>query len=310
MKLNPHFGMLPELAFISLGGRMTLEGGKGAPVQQIPDYKGAAEADAQSSKEVTAQNVWANRPTVNTPWGSQTWEAGLGTDPATGTPVTTWNQNVALTPAEQSALSDQQAITAGRSDAAKQLLGQATSATATPMDWDKLPEVGTLDERQQGAFAKMSEMLQPGRRQQQESLDVKLANSGLPINSEAYRRANAGLAENWAQQDKGLLSQALAEGRGDVTTMTGIRQQAISDEAQRRGMSLNELNALLTGQQVNMPTGMGTAPNTTAGTAQGSNQLGAAIGQGNFATSANQMSQGSDNTGAIIGGIAAVAAAF
>jgi|GEM_PF-1072457 len=32
-----------------------------------------------------------------------------------------------------------------------------------------------------------------------------------------------------------------------------LRQQAIAEEAQRRGMSLNEMNALLSGQQVNMP---------------------------------------------------------
>ena len=33
-----------------------------------------------------------------------------------------------------------------------------------------------------------------------------------------------------------------------------LRQQAIAEEAQRRGMSLNEMNALLSGQQVSMPT--------------------------------------------------------
>ena len=33
-----------------------------------------------------------------------------------------------------------------------------------------------------------------------------------------------------------------------------LRQQAIAEQAQRRGMSLNEMNALLSGQQVSMPT--------------------------------------------------------
>jgi hypothetical protein len=32
-----------------------------------------------------------------------------------------------------------------------------------------------------------------------------------------------------------------------------LRQQAIAEQMQRRGMSLNEMNALLSGQQVNMP---------------------------------------------------------
>ena len=35
--------------------------------------------------------------------------------------------------------------------------------------------------------------------------------------------------------------------------MNQVRQQAIAEQAQQRGMSLNELNALLSGQQVNMP---------------------------------------------------------
>jgi len=35
--------------------------------------------------------------------------------------------------------------------------------------------------------------------------------------------------------------------------MNQLRQQAIAEQAQRRGMSLNEMNALLTGQQVGMP---------------------------------------------------------
>jgi hypothetical protein len=35
--------------------------------------------------------------------------------------------------------------------------------------------------------------------------------------------------------------------------MNTARQQAIAEQAQQRGMSLNELNALLSGQQVSMP---------------------------------------------------------
>lgn len=51
-----------------------------------------------------------------------------------------------------------------------------------------------------------------------------------------------------------------------------LRQQAIAEQMQRRGMSLNEMNALLTGQQVQMPT----MPSfTAAGRAETPNILGA-----------------------------------
>ncbi|MBU90821.1 MAG: hypothetical protein CL475_00165, partial [Acidobacteria bacterium] len=58
-----------------------------------------------------------------------------------------------------------------------------------------------------------------------------------------------------------------------------LRQQAIAEEAQRRGMSINEMNALMTGQQVatpQMPQFLG------AGAAQAPQLLAAAQAQGNF----------------------------
>jgi len=59
----------------------------------------------------------------------------------------------------------------------------------------------------------------------------------------------------------------------------GLRQQAIAEEAQRRGMSINEMNALISGQQVSTPQ----MPNFQgASKAAPVNYLGAAQAQGNF----------------------------
>lgn len=58
-----------------------------------------------------------------------------------------------------------------------------------------------------------------------------------------------------------------------------LRQQAIAEEAQRRGWSINEMNALLTGQQVSMPNMPGF---NTAGMTNGPDYLAAAGAQGNF----------------------------
>lgn len=55
-----------------------------------------------------------------------------------------------------------------------------------------------------------------------------------------------------------------------------LRQQAIAEEAQRRGMSLNEMNALLSGQQVSMPQMPSFVPATKAETPNilGATQMG------------------------------------
>ncbi len=48
-------------------------GGKGkAPA--APDYLGAAQQQAAASKELTNIQNFANRPTINTPFGSQSWD--------------------------------------------------------------------------------------------------------------------------------------------------------------------------------------------------------------------------------------------
>lgn len=96
-----------------------MSSGKAPPA---PDYRGAAEATAESNQAVNAEQTWANRPNITTPWGSQTWSAASTVDPSTGRPVTQWNQNIQLSPQQQEALDSQMAIQNARSGAAQSLL--------------------------------------------------------------------------------------------------------------------------------------------------------------------------------------------
>ena len=265
-----------------------------------PDYRGAAIEEAQAGKQNLTQQTWANRPTINTPFGQQSWDSSATVDPATGQPVTQWTQNTTLSPEAQSALDAQQRIQQGRSGAAETLLGQATGAFQTPFDWNSLPDKpGNLADAQSGAYERMRQMLEPGRTQQQATLDTKLANMGLPMGSEAGRRANMQLSDQFGAQDRQMLGQAMQEGRSDISAQQTQRGAAIAEEAQRRGMSLNELNALLTGQQVSMPSMPGFQ---NAGVAQAP-QLSAALQQ---QTAFNQ-SQGPD-IGQLVGTGASLAA--
>lgn len=115
-------------------------GGKSNP-PAAPNYTAAAEATAAANNAQTDKQTWANRPTINTPWGTSSWSAVAGTDPATGLPINNWTNTINLSPEQQAALGSQQAITAGRSSAALGLLGQATDAFSRPIDYAGAPQL-------------------------------------------------------------------------------------------------------------------------------------------------------------------------
>lgn len=141
---HDHFSMLPERAFSPRGGRfggMTLEGGGKGSAPPAPDYTGAAQSQAQSSKETTNIANYANRPTINTPFGSQYWQTEATTDPASGQTVTAWTQNTALTPESQRALDSQLQMQQGRSDIANSLMPSAQEAITTPIDYDSFQQM-------------------------------------------------------------------------------------------------------------------------------------------------------------------------
>lgn len=343
-------------------------GGKGS-APPPPDYVGAAQQQAAASRELTDVQNWANRPTQNTPWGSTSWSAQASTDPATGKPITQWTQNTTLAPELKSALDDQLAIQAGKSDLAQGFMGRVQNEFSRPFDWNGLPQMASLGQapslnagvadysrglrtgmnpmsnqvqrglnvvdnpalpqfdsgyRDQVATQLMQKM-QPVHDYQTRSLETKLENQGLRPGSEAYNRAMTQLGQQQAMErynaldasgqeaqrlynmQMGARQQAFNEDTGmgqfanqatnqafnqglqafqfgnqalgqasalDIARQQAnnqalqsqfgmnqqaaqfqnqLRQQAIAEQAQRRGMSLNEMNALLSGQQVSMP---------------------------------------------------------
>lgn len=309
-------------------------GGKGS-APAAPDYVGAAQQQAAASKEaVTAQN-YANRPVINTPFGSQTWGTQTVRDPATGQPVTQWTQNTTLAPGLQQAFESQLGTQLGRSQLAGDFMGRVASEYAQPFDYGNLPamaqatapgslQTGTFDytpglqtglgqnapalpqfdaSYRDRVAGQLMERMQPVHERQQNQLETQLANMGFSVGSEGYTRAlgdlqqrqaaerfnaldNAGSeAQRLFNMGMGSRQQALSEtqfgnqalGQAqalDLARMQAgnqaqaqqqalnqqfadqqnrLRQQAIAEQMQRRGMSLNEMNALLSGQQVAMP---------------------------------------------------------
>ena len=359
-----------------------------------PDYIGLANTQAQASREIVNTQNFANRPNINTPFGSESWQTRRVTDPATGQEVTEWTQNTSLNPNLQQALESQIGVQQGRNDLANAFMGRVTDEYSQPFDWQNLPSLtsaGTPGQlqtniadyspglrtdvgpqsvvggfnfggpqqsvnfgnapalpqidsgfRNQVANDLMQQML-PVQRLQQEQLETDLSNRGFKLGTVGYQRAlddlnqrqsaerfNAlnqsgneaqrlfgmqmgarqqGVGEtmqagNFANQAQGQLfgqlmgqanlfnqagqqafgqnlaagqfgnqalgqaqnldinrmqamNQAQQQGFGQnmqyANMMNQLRQQAIAEQMQRRGMSLNEMNALLTGQQVGMP---------------------------------------------------------
>lgn len=369
-------------------------GGKSS-APATPDYLGAAQAQAGASKEVTNMQTWANRPTINTPFGNQTWQTSSTKDPATGQDVTSWTQNTSLAPGLQEALNSQIGLQNSRSQLANDFMGRVQSEYSTPFAWNGLPQMASLQGpsnlntnvadytpglstgfnlsdnpalpqfdsgyRDRVATDLMTKM-QPVHERQQSQLETQLANQGYQIGTEGYTRAlgdlqgrqageryNAldsagseaqrlynmqmgsrqqsfnedqsvnqfqnqalGQAASMDQSRMGAMNSAASQQQGlnqnYANFQNQLRQQAIAEQQQRRGMSLNEMNALLTGQQVGMPQ----MPSfSQAGVSQTPNILGATqMGYDAQLAGVNAQNAGVANTWNGLGSLASTAFMF
>jgi hypothetical protein len=256
-----------------------------------PDYKGAAEQTAQSSKEVTNTQNYANRPSQVTPFGQENWTTKAVVDPATGQKVTQWQQNTTLNPQSQHALDSQLAITSARSDIGKGMLDRVAAEYGPTMDWSKFaPDVQKLDysgvtkpdssqnyynKAGDAVYQQFSNRNEPVFQREAANKETQLRNQGLRPGDESYdtqmaqleqqhndARTNASLEATKAAGSEagrmfGMDTSAHGQQTGDIQNQAAFqntaRQQAIASEMQKRGFSLNEINGLLTGQQVGMP---------------------------------------------------------
>lgn len=132
--------MVPQLGIIQIGG------GGSAPA--APDYVGAANAQAAASRELTDVQNFANRPTINTPFGSQYWTTQSVTDPATGKPVTKWTQNVNLDPGLQNALRSQINTQQDRSNLAGSFMNRVRDAYSQPFNFNNMPSMAGTPQQQ------------------------------------------------------------------------------------------------------------------------------------------------------------------
>jgi hypothetical protein len=288
MRYN-HFDMLPEMAFRSLGGRMTLEGGggKGGSAPPAPDYTGAAQATAAGNKEAAIAAQAGNMINQYTPQGSVEYTQR---GEIAGTPL--WSQTVKLSPEQQAAYNKDVQMNAALQDVGVQGLGYVQSALNKPLSFEGMQALGTPGEIQQAAsdaaYQNAMRYTEPRMQREQASLENQLANQGITRGSEAW---NAAMQDAAAQREnvygqaqnqaylQGLQGAAQAYQQG-----LGSRQQQISEAQTLRQDPLNMLNAVRTGAQMQSSAQpqVGTSSPGQLATWSGPDLLGATTAQGQY----------------------------
>jgi hypothetical protein len=258
--------------------------GKSASAPPPPDYIGAAKQTAEGNLDAARANIAANRVNQYTPYGSLEYKIA-GADPY-GNP--TWSATQSLSPVQQQLLDYQNQSSLGLGQLAGKGLGYVGKMLDTPFDISQLPTTG-FDPSQSYQDAYM-QRLQPQIQQGREALNVDLANRGIPIGTEAYKRAMA----SQSQRENDLLAAATTQGFG---VGQQARQQGLQEQAYLRNEPLNTLNAVRTGSQVQGPTFVNPAmqANTAGADILGATQMGynAQMGAANAQNAANnQMTQG------------------
>jgi len=227
--------------------------GKSASAPPAPDYASAAKETAAGNLDAARAATAANRVNQVTPYGNLDYTIS-GQDPY-GNP--TWTATQSLAPAQQQLLDYQNQASLGLGQLTGKGLSYVNNMLDTPFDTSKLPTTGfNPSQSYQDAYM---QRLQPQIAQGREALSTQLANSGIPVGSEAYKRAMM----TQGQKENDLLAAATTQGFG---VGQQARQSALQEQAYLRNEPLNTLNAVRSGAQVQGPSFVNSAQQaTTAG---------------------------------------------
>jgi hypothetical protein len=237
--------------------------GKSASAPPAPDYTAAAKETASGNLDAARAATAANRVNQYTPYGSLEYKVS-GEDPYGNA---TWSATQSLAPAQQQLLDYQNQASLGLGQLTGKGLGYVNNMLDTPFDTSKLPTTGfNPSQSYQDAYM---QRLQPQIQQGREALSTQLANSGIPVGSEAYKRA----MQTQGMKENDLLAAATTQGFG---VGQQARQSALQEQAYLRNEPLNTLNAVRSGAQVQGPSFVNSAQqaNTAGADILGATQMG------------------------------------
>jgi hypothetical protein len=255
------------------------------PPPPAPDYTGAAQATAKGNLEAARATSQANRVNQYTPYGNIEYRQ----PDAQGNPDR-WNMYQTLSPAAQKQFDQNQAINEQLGNIAQRGVGYVDKTLDTPMslagmyggggpaDYSSAQSVGRPGKLQQMAsdmaYQNATRYLDPQIQQQQSSLETQLANQGVQRGSEAYNNAMRDFQAQRNMQYDSARGQAYTQGMagaqqtfaqqmqkrqqrvGELNTKFGqgqtARQQQIAEMQMLRQDPINMLNALRSGQQMDV----------------------------------------------------------
>lgn len=183
-----------------------------------------------------------------------------------------WTQTVQLSPEMQALFDQQMKLSQGLFGAQDAALARVNQTMGSGFDASKLPaggdasQLGIYDPNMatNNATELLMQRLNPELDRQQESLRTQLANQGIAQGSQAYNQAMS----SFGQQRNDAATQAALQGIGLGMQQQGLtynqnlqkqnlanllRNSAFQEQSYLRSLPLNELNALRSGSQVQMP---------------------------------------------------------
>jgi hypothetical protein len=205
-----------------------------------PDPYETASAQAAQNKETAIASQTLNMIDQDTPTGSLTYTK-IGEE--NGVPRYKATQTLAAP--ELAALNQQRAFDATTNQLAVDQAGRLQTHLSQPVDINN----ETTEARLFGLGRKRLDPLFAERRASQEA---DLMNRGISVNSDAYRSAQRSLGE----QENDAFNNLLLSGR----------QQAVSEALQERNQPINEITALMSGQQITNPLYASTPQTSVANT--------------------------------------------
>jgi len=263
------------------GGFLGLGPAPSAPA--APDYRAAAQETAAGNLDAARAATAANRVNQVTPYGNLDYFI-TGQDPY-GNP--TWTAATSLSNVGKQLLDTQNQTSLGLGSTINAQLGQVQNTMGQGFN-PNLPSTG-YNPGQSYQDAAM-QRLQPQLQQSREALNNQLANSGIPVGSEAYMRAQM----SQAQKENDLLAANTTQG---LNAGLQANQQAFGQELTKYNIPLNTLSALRTGAQVQNPTFQNAPQQATTSGADilGASQMGYNAQMGDF--NAQNAAQQSFNQG-------------
>ena len=217
---------------------------KGSSAPAPPDPAATARAQAAANKETAVTQAQLDRQVayagpygrveyVRTDDGTLPYEQGK------------FEQRVTLTPEGQALQGQEMELDRQMNQIALDQTGRVGSLLSSPVDFGS----GQIED---AIYEPYRRRLDDRFAREDESLRTRLANQGIQMGSEAYNRemSNFGQTKNDAYG----------------TTVANARAQAVQEALAKRNQPINEITALMGGQQVNVPQFMPQQSPTLAGT--------------------------------------------